>query len=480
MRTLDFLEQDYNLRPTPIRAMRDKHQFDYGNAQSPTKRLSTRTPRKRKESSSMVENILLDESPRQEPNIEAVARPQLDKFRSSKLVLVDVLSWIISVCVLVAISIYQLFSRIFRRSGNDFEPRPNPIPAKIYAGLTNFIAVKDLSTAVRNPVASIKSGLSWVKDMGLAALISSKTLFKSPKANYHLKNLILSLGLGVLCVALLINFRYTPRVTHPPPQSLETDYGLKIDGNGCTSDGCLVNPELYKKLETMARSDSAFELKSLVDKLHILQMQVDMQQELIDQQLHSLSNEIYARVDDSITSKLSSLKQDLEVELDSLKVLAIPVLENNGPDYSLGSGGASISSHSPSFHSSTTPHTLLESSRNPGECWGMKGKSELIPGHSGFVEIALARKIVPKLVVIRHADKSSLYKDGYKSAPRDVEVLHSKEILGKIVVDPETAKGELVLGNSLPVDKLMVRILSNWGNDDWTCIYKIEVYGVEV
>ena len=68
---MDFLEQDYNLRPTPIRAMRDKYQFDYGNAQSPSKRLSTRTPRRRKESTSISENVFLDESPGQQSNVES-------------------------------------------------------------------------------------------------------------------------------------------------------------------------------------------------------------------------------------------------------------------------------------------------------------------------------------------------------------------------------------------------------------------------
>jgi Sad1 / UNC-like C-terminal len=72
-----------------------------------------------------------------------------------------------------------------------------------------------------------------------------------------------------------------------------------------------------------------------------------------------------------------------------------------------------------------------------------------------------------------------LYKDGYKSAPRDIEVLHAKEIVGRFVLDPEVAIGELRLELFKPVDKLTFRILSNWGNDDWTCIYKIEVFGME-
>jgi hypothetical protein len=91
----------------------------------------------------------------------------------------------------------------------------------------------------------------------------------------------------------------------------------------------------------------------------------------------------------------------------------------------------------------------------------------------------LARKIIPNFITIRHADKKRLYKDGYKSAPRDVEVLCGKDIIGRFVLNPEVAIGELRLDLSQPVDKLTFRILSNWGNDDWTCIYKIEVFGRE-
>jgi hypothetical protein len=382
-KTLDFLEQDYNLRPTPIRAMRDKHQFDYGNAQSPTKRLSVRTPRRRKESSSISENIFLDESPGQQSNVEALGRPQLDKFRSSKLALVDILSWIISACVLIAISIYQLFTRIFRRSSSDLENNVNPLATRVYDGLTNFmstfydcmgIAVADLSTAFRNPVASIKSVLLWIHDWSLASYHSLKAFLDNPKIKYHLKNLILSIGLGVLFIALLINFRYPPRI-NLQPQTVENDSNLKLDRDGCTTEGCLINPVLYKKIELMVKKDTDTEFKNLLDKLKILQMQVDMQQDLIDQQLHSLSLDIQTQVDGNINSKIQTFKQDFEVELDNLKTSKESIIEDNGPDYSLASGGATISSHSPSFYSSSTPYTLLEPSRNPGECWGMKGNS---------------------------------------------------------------------------------------------------------
>jgi hypothetical protein len=98
---------------------------------------------------------------------------------------------------------------------------------------------------------------------------------------------------------------------------------------------------------------------------------------LIDQQLHSLSSDIKTQVDGSINSKIQILKQDLEAALDNLKESVESVVEDYGPDYSLASGGASISSHSPSFYSSSTPYTLLEPSRNPGECWGMKGSFKI-------------------------------------------------------------------------------------------------------
>lgn len=169
------------------------------------------------------------------------------------------------------------------------------------------------------------------------------------------------------------------------------------------------------------------------------------------------------------------------------------------PDFALESAGGSILS---SYYSDTcevgapiikvfgmslwkdprSPRSIINPENLPGNCWSMKGTH-------GFIVIKLATSIVPTLVTLEHLDKrlDQYSKESYESAPKEFEVYawldakgHKKLKLGSYTYLRErnavqTFKLQNVSTKS--VDFIELRILSNHGNKDCTCIYRFRVHG---
>jgi len=135
---------------------------------------------------------------------------------------------------------------------------------------------------------------------------------------------------------------------------------------------------------------------------------------------------------------------------------------------------------------------------HPGACWAMKGSD-------GQIGIRLARPIIVTEVTIEHVDPRTALHHG--TAPREMEIWgltsssgekHRKvkegdapeqgaSLLASIeykYVEPQGRRPRLVQTFPIPLPKqngpstgVVVRIHSNWGHPDFTCMYRIRVHG---
>ena len=159
------------------------------------------------------------------------------------------------------------------------------------------------------------------------------------------------------------------------------------------------------------------------------------------------------------------------------------------------------------------PALALSPETQPGQCWAMAGTR-------GTLGVALARTIIPSAFTVDHVAKQLALQ--FSSAPRDVEVWglflgsqQEKTELGKdksIVISsgadllyglervrhgsltffrlanftynihafPPTQTFrtlEQVHAHRLPTNAILFRFESNWGHEDYTCIYRVRVHG---
>ncbi|XP_064419385.1 SUN domain-containing protein 2 isoform X1 [Latimeria chalumnae] len=166
-------------------------------------------------------------------------------------------------------------------------------------------------------------------------------------------------------------------------------------------------------------------------------------------------------------------------------------------DYALESAGASVISTRcsetfetktallslfgiPLWYHSQSPRVVLQPDVYPGNCWAFRGSQ-------GFLVIHLASRIRPTAFTLEHIPKSVSPGGTITSAPRDFAVFgledESEEhgiSLGQFMYDQDlqpiqtfNIEGEHF--RSYQVVEL--RIFSNWGHPEYTCIYRFRVHG---
>ncbi|XP_067151402.1 sperm-associated antigen 4 protein-like [Apteryx mantelli] len=122
------------------------------------------------------------------------------------------------------------------------------------------------------------------------------------------------------------------------------------------------------------------------------------------------------------------------------------------------------------------PDTILQPDVSPGHCWPFQGSR-------GQVVIRLPAQIRPTAVTVQHILKAS---GTISSAPRDFTVSgvdaegEEETLLGTFMYDEEKeAIQTFPLKNELPRAFQYIKLLiqSNWGNPEYTCIYRVQVHG---
>nr|XP_020475544.1 SUN domain-containing protein 1-like isoform X6 [Monopterus albus] len=166
-------------------------------------------------------------------------------------------------------------------------------------------------------------------------------------------------------------------------------------------------------------------------------------------------------------------------------------------DYALESGGGSILSTRcsetyetktalmslfglPLWYFSQSPRVVIQPDVYPGNCWAFKGSQ-------GYLVIRLSLRILPTSFCVEHIPKALSPTGNITSAPRNFTVFglddeYQEE--GKMLAHfTYQEAGESL--QTFPVteqnDKafqiIEVRVLSNWGHPEYTCLYRFRVHG---
>ncbi|XP_062388342.1 SUN domain-containing protein 1-like isoform X2 [Sardina pilchardus] len=166
-------------------------------------------------------------------------------------------------------------------------------------------------------------------------------------------------------------------------------------------------------------------------------------------------------------------------------------------DYALESGGGSILSTRcsetyetktalmslfglPLWYFSQSPRVVIQPDVFPGNCWAFKGSQ-------GYLVIRLSLSVLPSSFCLEHIPKALSPTGNISSAPRhftvyglEDEYQEEGKLLGDYTYeeDGESLQTFPVMEkNEQAFQIIEMRVLSNWGHPEYTCLYRFRVHG---
>ncbi|XP_038163642.1 SUN domain-containing protein 1 isoform X2 [Cyprinodon tularosa] len=166
-------------------------------------------------------------------------------------------------------------------------------------------------------------------------------------------------------------------------------------------------------------------------------------------------------------------------------------------DYALESGGGSILSTRcsetyetktalmslfglPLWYFSQSPRVVIQPDVYPGNCWAFKGSQ-------GYLVIRLSLRILPTSFCVEHIPKALSPTGNITSAPRnftvfglDDEYQEEGTLLGDYTYEEDGEALQIFPvkeKNEKSFQIIEVRVLSNWGHPEYTCLYRFRVHG---
>ncbi|XP_031194340.1 SUN domain-containing protein 1 isoform X10 [Mastomys coucha] len=166
-------------------------------------------------------------------------------------------------------------------------------------------------------------------------------------------------------------------------------------------------------------------------------------------------------------------------------------------DFALESGGGSILSTRcsetyetktallslfgvPLWYFSQSPRVVIQPDIYPGNCWAFKGSQ-------GYLVVRLSMKIYPTTFTMEHIPKTLSPTGNISSAPRDfavygleTEYQEEGQPLGRFTYDQEGDSLQMFHTLERPDRGFQIvelRVLSNWGHPEYTCLYRFRVHG---
>ncbi|CAF1087695.1 unnamed protein product [Rotaria sp. Silwood1] len=135
----------------------------------------------------------------------------------------------------------------------------------------------------------------------------------------------------------------------------------------------------------------------------------------------------------------------------------------------------------PIVHMSKQPEIMIKHGRMPGQCFPFKGDH-------GSIVIRLAVPVIPTEFVLEHLSKVISIVGHINSAPNNFTIYalkdkHDKEgiVLGRYYYDAENGPAlqrfKPQISNVPVVEYIEVQVTSNWGNPNYTCLYRFRVHG---
>ncbi|XP_074867177.1 SUN domain-containing protein 1 isoform X2 [Carettochelys insculpta] len=166
-------------------------------------------------------------------------------------------------------------------------------------------------------------------------------------------------------------------------------------------------------------------------------------------------------------------------------------------DFALESGGGSILSTRcsetyetktalislfgiPLWYFSQSPRVVIQPDMYPGNCWAFKGSQ-------GYLVVRLSMMIYPTAFTLEHIPKTLSPTGNITSAPKDFSVYGLEDeyqeegtLLGQYVYDQggeSLQMFQVTEQNENAFQIVELRIFSNWGHTEYTCLYRFRVHG---
>ncbi|XP_037669967.1 SUN domain-containing protein 1 isoform X2 [Choloepus didactylus] len=237
--------------------------------------------------------------------------------------------------------------------------------------------------------------------------------------------------------------------------------------------------------------------------------------------LHSLLRDLELRILRNITHHVSVTKQMptsetvasavSEAGVSGITEAEALVLVNNAlklysqdktgmVDFALESGGGSILSTRcsetyetktalislfgiPLWYFSQSPRVVIQPDIYPGNCWAFKGSQ-------GYLVVRLSMTVYPTTFTLEHIPKTLSPTGNITSAPKDFAVYgleneYQEEglLLGQFTYDQDGESLQMFPAPERPEKAFQIvelRIFSNWGHPEYTCLYRFRVHGEPV
>uniref|UniRef100_A0A8D1USD1 SUN domain-containing protein n=1 Tax=Sus scrofa TaxID=9823 RepID=A0A8D1USD1_PIG len=166
-------------------------------------------------------------------------------------------------------------------------------------------------------------------------------------------------------------------------------------------------------------------------------------------------------------------------------------------DFALESGGGSVLSTRcsetfetktalislfgiPLWYFSQSPRVAIQPDMYPGNCWAFRGSQ-------GYLVVRLSMKIQPSAFTLEHIPKTLSPTGNITSAPKDFAVYgledeyqEEGQLLGRFTYDQEGESLQMFHVLKRPESAFQIvelRIFSNWGHPEYTCLYRFRVHG---
>lgn len=133
----------------------------------------------------------------------------------------------------------------------------------------------------------------------------------------------------------------------------------------------------------------------------------------------------------------------------------------------------------PLWYPTNTPRTVITPGINPGECWAFQN-------FPGFLVVKLANPILIDAFSYEHISKKLIPNGKIDSAPKEFEVYGLRNEsdkdpikLGtyKYDIDGESLQFFAAANHGVVLELIELRVLSNHGNPNYTCLYRFRVHG---
>nr|XP_033819864.1 SUN domain-containing protein 1 isoform X9 [Geotrypetes seraphini] len=166
-------------------------------------------------------------------------------------------------------------------------------------------------------------------------------------------------------------------------------------------------------------------------------------------------------------------------------------------DFALESGGGSILSTRcsetyetktalmslfgiPLWYFSQSPRVVIQPDIYPGNCWAFKGSQ-------GYLVVRLSMMIYPSGFTVEHIPKTLSPTGNITSAPKDFAVYGLEDeyqeegkLLGQFMYNQDGEPLQtfpMTVENEDPFQIVELRVFSNWGHNEYTCLYRFRVHG---